>query len=91
MGGSLEERLGTEAWVRQGPPFFLKKGLNIDSGNYRLVRLIWALEWVLLKHISEHMKEKKLTCNCQCEFTKGKSCLNNPSLIKRLDLWVRGE
>lgn len=28
-----------------------KKGQNVDPGNYRLVTLVWALEWVLLEHI----------------------------------------
>lgn len=48
---------------------------KIDPGYYRLVRFIWALEWVLLEQISGHVKQ--VTGKCQCGFTKGKSYLNN--------------
>lgn len=58
-----------------------------------MVRFIWALEWVFLECISGHMKEEKVTGNCQCGFTRSKSCLNNliAFLDKMTDLWVRGE
>ena len=65
------------AWRKANTAFFFKKHQKVDPGNYRLVRLIWALQRILLEHISGHMKEKKVTGNCQCAFTKGKSCLNN--------------
>ena len=64
-------------WRKANTAFFFKKGQKVDPGNYRLVRLVWAPEWVLLEHISRHMKDKKVTGNHQCGFTKGKSHLNN--------------
>ncbi|KAK4827981.1 hypothetical protein QYF61_022683 [Mycteria americana] len=49
--------------------------------HYRLVSLTLIsgkiMKQVLLGHASRHMKEKKVTRNCQHGFTKGKSCLTN--------------
>ncbi|KAK4831564.1 hypothetical protein QYF61_018324 [Mycteria americana] len=60
-------------WKKANTAFFFEKGQKVDPGKYRLVRLVWSLDRVLLEHISGH----KVTGDCQRGFTKGKSCLNN--------------
>ena len=58
-----------------------------------------VMEQLLSEHISVHVKEKVMTESCWRGFTKRKSCQTTqtvsastmPSVIKRLDLYRKGE
>jgi len=53
----------------------------VDPRNYRPANLISVpgkvMEKVFLELISSHIRDKKVTGNCQHLFTKGKSCQTN--------------
>ena len=79
---SWQAREVSEAWRKANVTSIVKKCKKEDPGNYRPVSLTSVsgkvTKQIILKAISEHMKDKKVIGYSQHGFMEGKACLTKP-------------